>query len=64
MLAISSWLQTEYREGLRNRAIPMNLHGFFTKWLRYYLDFCQKYRMPETGEGTLSSFLDKLQEKK
>jgi integron integrase len=34
------------------------------KWLRYYLDFCQKYRKPEAEEGTLASFLDKLREKK
>ena len=60
MLAIPSWLQTEYRAWLRNLAIPMNQHGFFMKWLRYYLDFCQKYHMVDSEERTLSSFLDKL----
>jgi integron integrase len=64
MLAVPSWLQTQYRAWLRNQALPKNLHGFFMKWLRYYLDFCQKYRMPESEEGTLGSFLDKLREKK
>ena len=64
MLAIPSWLQTEYRAWLRNLAIPMNQHGFFMKWLRYYLDFCQKYHMVDSEERTLGSFLDKLREKK
>lgn len=64
MFAIPSWLQNEYRAWLRNRAIPMNQHGFLMKWLRYYLDFCEKYRMVDSEERTLGSFLDKLREKK
>ena len=42
----------------------MNQHGFFMKWLRYYMDFCQKYRMVDSEERTLGSFVDKLLEKK
>jgi hypothetical protein len=64
MLAIPSWLHNEYRAWLRNRAITMNQHGFLTTWLRYYLDFCQKYRMVDSEERRLGSFLDKLWEKK
>ena len=64
MLAMPSRLQSEYRAWLRNRAIPMNQHGFFMKWLRYYIDFCQKYRMVDSEERRLGSFVDKLLEKK
>ena len=64
MLTVPTSLQTRYHGWLRSKALPTNVHGFFLKWLRYYLDFCQKYRMPEAEEGSLAGFLDKLREKK
>jgi len=42
MLAIPSALQAQFEEYLRNKAIPNSLQGAYKKWLRYYLDFCQK----------------------
>ena len=33
------------------------------KWLRYYLDFCQKYQHPYADENSLLLFLDKLLQK-
>jgi hypothetical protein len=57
-------LQTEFETLLRNRSVPTGLHSFYGKWLRFYLDFCQKYRFPETERKSLDYFLLKLQEKK
>jgi len=63
MLAIPSALQSIFDEQLQRRAIPNNLHGLYQKWLRYYLDFCQKYRFPPRQENSLPPFLRKLQDK-
>ena len=64
MLAIPSALQAQFEEYLRNRAIPNNLQGAYKKWLRYYLDFCQKYNFPPIHKESLPHFIRKLQEKK
>jgi len=64
MLAISSALQSKFEEQLQLRAIPGILHGTYQKWLRYYLDFCQKYRCPPRQEKSLLPFLKKLQDKR
>ncbi|MFZ2955878.1 MAG: phage integrase N-terminal SAM-like domain-containing protein, partial [Candidatus Ozemobacteraceae bacterium] len=34
------------------------------KWLRYYLDFCEKYQFPHAERISLDEFLEKLREKK
>jgi integron integrase len=64
MLAIPSELQAQFEEHLGKRAIPKDLHGMYKKWLRYYLDFCRKYRFPPTHKQSLPRFIKKLQEKK
>jgi hypothetical protein len=63
MLAIPSALRSKFDEQLRRRPIPNNLHAPYQKWLRYYLDFCQKYRFPPRQEKSLPTFLRKLQDK-
>ena len=57
-------LQAEFGTLLRNRSVPTGLHSLYRKWLRFYLDFCRKYRFPETERKSLHHFLQKLQEKK
>ena len=64
MLAIPSALQTQFEEYLRNKGIPNRLQGEYKKWLRYYLDFCEKYHFPPTRKESLPRFIRKLQEKK
>jgi integron integrase len=64
MLTIPSALQTQFEVCLRNKALPKHTHGLYKKWLRYYLDFCQKYHFPPGHEDSLGPFLNKLQEKK
>ncbi len=64
MLTIPSALLTQFEAYLRNKAIPNSLQGAYKKWLRYYLDFCQKYHFPPVNEQSLPHFIRKLQEKK
>jgi hypothetical protein len=35
----------------------------YRKWLRFYLDFCSKYRHPPDSKGSLPRFLSKLASK-
>ena len=64
MLAIPSALQAQFEEHLGNKRVPTGLHGMYKKWLRYYLDFCQKYHCPAAHKQSLPKFIQKLQEKK
>jgi integron integrase len=64
MDSIPLQLQAEYEALLRNRSVPTGLHPLYKKWLRFYLDFCRKYRFQETERKSLEHFLQKLQEKK
>ena len=63
MLNMSSTLQTQFETSLREKAVPTSAHGLSKKWLRYYLDFCQKYHFPQENIESLSHFLRKLQDK-
>ena len=63
MIAIPSALQSKFEEHLRDKAIPDNLHGMYQKWLRFYLDFCQKYHVPPKYEKSLPPFIEKLRGK-
>jgi integron integrase len=64
MLNLPSALRTAFATCLRNAAIPKPAHAAYAKWLRYYLDFCQKYHVPHAQQASLPRFLHKLQEKK
>jgi len=63
MLAIPSALLSRFDEKLQTRALPIALHTPYRRWLRYYLDFCRKYRFPPRQEKSLPPFIRKLQEK-
>ena len=49
---------------MEKRTVPSIQHNFYKKWLRYYLDFCAKYRVPDSSSKSLTQFLAKLREKK
>jgi len=57
MLNLPSVLRTEFDTCLRNATIPKPAHAAYTKWLRYYLDFCQKYHCPHAQRESLPHFL-------
>jgi integron integrase len=63
MLQLPLALRAEFYTSLRRAGIPKSAHAVYTKWLRYYLDFCQKYHIPHAQQASLPRFLHKLQEK-
>ncbi len=63
MIQIPAKIQTRYRDLLIKKAIPEKYHFHYMKWLRYYLDFCLKYKFNQSDKESLSHFLNKLQEK-
>lgn len=64
MLTISSALRSAFEKKLQERKIARNVENRYLKWLRYYLDFCSKYRHPPDDSASLPMFIQKLQEKK
>ena len=64
MQAIPSALQARFEDHLRSKAIPDPLLWSYRKWLRYYLDYCAKYRFPSRDQNSLPRFIGKLREKK
>jgi integron integrase len=64
MLQLPLALRTAFDTCLQHAGIPKSAHAAYTKWLRYYLDFCQKYHIPHAQHASLPRFLHKLQEKK
>ena len=48
MLAISSDLIRCYEKHLSQQHIATPQRPHYHKWLRYYLDFCQKYHLGES----------------
>jgi len=63
MIAIPSTLRAPFKERLLEKAIPRKTHWSYIKWLRYYLDFCEKYDFPDADKESLAPFLQKLKEK-
>jgi hypothetical protein len=49
---------------MEKRTISSLQRNFYKKWLRYYLYFCAKYRLPDSSSKSLPQFLAKLREKK
>jgi len=64
MLLIPNTLFTEYDAHLNKMKIPMARFTEYKKWLRYYLDFCDKYPAPDAKSGRIRLFCEKLKEKK
>jgi integron integrase len=63
MIKIPEGLQKKYSLLMANSAVPPDHYKYFRKWLRYYLDFCQKYQHPYADENSLLLFLKKLKQK-
>lgn len=64
MLVVPTDVRVGYSEFLAQRGVAQIYLNTCQKWLRYYLDFCEKYRYEtETSRG-LDAFLAKFTEKK
>jgi hypothetical protein len=64
MLDISATILAQYAAVLARRSIPPPHHGYYRKWLRYYLDFCATRNLPDSRQERVQLFITKLQEKK
>ena len=64
MLKIPESIMAGFSSFLSKRNVPVTSHNYYKKWLRYYLDYCYKYRFYSLSPGSLPSFLNKLKEKK
>ncbi len=64
LIQINQNLLVSYHRELVSRNIPGNEHRFYVKWLRYYLDFCNKYKFNPSNIGSISPFIEKLDSKK
>jgi hypothetical protein len=54
---------TRFDAILEKRAVDPIQHADYKKWLRYFLDFCAKYPVPEAKSDQVRLFIDKLREK-
>ena len=64
MISIPPPLEAEYERWLQKKAIHSGAHSVYKKWVRFYLDFCQKYGFPAAQIDSLPPFLAKLQQKR
>ncbi|MEA4949729.1 MAG: four helix bundle protein, partial [Petrimonas sp.] len=64
MLRIFDSIFTEYVAHLRFRDIPPAYNVEYRKWLRYYLDFRNKYPVPNSKAERVRLFCDKLRKKR
>jgi len=63
MLPIPSQLLEQFDKSLQDQKTPNNLQWVYKKWLRYYLDFCDKYKHPPGFKDSFHEFIKKLNEK-
>ena len=63
MKIIPQELLRKFDERMIAKQIPIEVHPFNRKWLRYYLDFCDKYRNDPRDPGSLPDFINKLRER-
>ncbi|MGD0844601.1 MAG: integron integrase [Geobacteraceae bacterium] len=64
MLRIPNVTFTDFVAHLNKKRIPPARFAEYKKWLRYYLDFCDKYPVPTNKAKRVRLFCEKLKEKK
>ena len=64
MIQIENKLLIRYNRALSRNNIPVNEQRYYVKWLRYYQDFCHKYRFNHFDEKSVPEFIEKLWSKK
>jgi hypothetical protein len=60
MLQTPDHISVQYKNALRRRAVPEVFHVHYRKWLRYFLDFCEKYSPPKAKSERIRLFIEKL----
>ena len=63
MKPLDQAIRDAFLEGIRRRGVAAGEVWDYVKWLRYYLDFCEKYRREALDRESLQAFLLKLASK-
>ena len=63
MLPIPNDIAAQFDNLLQQREVPVRFRAYYKKWLRYFLDFCQKYPPPEAKSEQVRLFVEKLRTK-
>jgi len=63
MIQIPPHLFSQYRSFCADNGVNGNDFADYQKWLRYFLDFCEKYRITGNDAERAGLFLDKLRQK-
>ena len=64
MLPIPETVLTRFNAVLSQREVDKSCHGYYRKWLRYFLDFRSKYPPLKDKSEQVRVFLEKLKSKK
>lgn len=64
MLLVPGTVYNRYVEHLKVQGVATTKQADYSKWLRYFLDFCDKYPVPAAKTERVRLFCEKLQEKK
>jgi hypothetical protein len=62
MIQVPGQLLSAYRMYLGSRKVKNELLYDYLKWLRFYLDFCEKYKVEGDESDRLRQFINKLKE--
>ncbi len=63
MQTIPADILTQFEAVLKKRAVPVSCHADYRKRLLYYLDFRDKYTLPDSKSEYVRLFIEKLGEK-
>lgn len=64
MIQVPVNLIKKYTAFIDVKGVPQGYQLYYVKWLRYYIDFCHKYKFPDREIHSLPAYLEKLREKK
>jgi integron integrase len=64
MMFVPVPILTKFEAILEKRAVAPAQRAAYKKWLRYFLDFCIKYPVPQSRPDQVRLFIDKLREKR
>lgn len=63
MIQLPGQLISAYRMYLGGKGIKSELLSDYLKWLRFFIDFCDKYKIDADQAGRLQQFINKLKSK-
>ena len=61
VIALPRIILERFDQGLREKALPNSARFIYTKWLRFYWDFCQNYQHNPLYAKRLPKLQDKHQ---